>query len=295
MNRPQIHTSGAPLLLHIRHADDVLVILEAVRQGILPLVTQRLGPGERDALKSGNVFVWEEDQREGGLVRWTDGRKWSQSKVCGDCLLYHEKVDITDQEREAKAKRRVERIFNPGTAIPPPPRNLRPSKSDGLTKQTYSFLVQLPGSSHTRRWHTVSYTLWSERGSLPVIGDYPELRNIRIPGGVFTRSKASDNVNQRQVSGCPDRQARGPNITLAPRRIPRAIVMHQPCGDGATEFGEEGMELPSFNPGRRDTGRQTVLPPITRLSSTSHCRQVLPQSKICPEDRRILDSFKLRL
>lgn len=60
----------------IRNASDVLVVLQAVRRGILPLITLRLSGNERNLLRSGNVFVWEESIEKGGLVRWTDGRKW---------------------------------------------------------------------------------------------------------------------------------------------------------------------------------------------------------------------------
>ncbi|KAJ7131177.1 Gti1/Pac2 family-domain-containing protein, partial [Mycena epipterygia] len=174
----------------IRNASDVLVVLEAVRRGILPLITLRMSANDRDQLKNGNVFVWEESADEGGLVRWTDGRRWSQSKVCADCLFYEEKVDVTEEEREAKALRRARRICNPGLDIRPPRRNQRPSKSGGLTKQTYSFLVQLPGSCEARKWHIVAYSLWPDRARLPVIEDYPVLRDIRVPMGVFARSKA---------------------------------------------------------------------------------------------------------
>ncbi|KAJ6548652.1 Gti1/Pac2 family-domain-containing protein, partial [Mycena capillaripes] len=173
----------------IRNANDVLVVLEAVRRGILPLITLRLSGSERDQLRSGNVFVWEESIEEGGLVRWTDGRRWSQSKVCAECLIYQEKVEVTEEEKEAKAMRRVQRICNPGASIPPPRRNQRPSKSGGLTKQTYSFLVRVPGSCESRKWHVVAYTLWPDRASLPVIEDYPALRTIHVPTGIFARSK----------------------------------------------------------------------------------------------------------
>lgn len=80
--------------LHIRDAKDAHVVLEgasqhdrytrgcsdqlgvAVRLNILPLITRRLSPAERDQLGSGNVFVWEEAEFKGGLERWTDGRRW---------------------------------------------------------------------------------------------------------------------------------------------------------------------------------------------------------------------------
>ncbi|KAK7024749.1 hypothetical protein R3P38DRAFT_2406905, partial [Favolaschia claudopus] len=164
----------------------------AVRRGILPLITVRMGR-EREQLRSGNVFVWEEcvsPDGGGGLVRWTDGRRWSQSKVHADCLFYEEKIEVTEEEREAKALRRVKRICNPGTSVPPPSRNRRPAKFGGLTKQTYSFQVRVPGEySVVRKWHLVAYTVWSDRGTLPTVEDYSLLRDIVVPTGIFTRSR----------------------------------------------------------------------------------------------------------
>ena len=60
----------------IRDAQDALILFEAVRLNILPLITRRLNGNERAQLKSGNIFVWEESESKGGLSRWTDGRRW---------------------------------------------------------------------------------------------------------------------------------------------------------------------------------------------------------------------------
>ena len=50
------------------------------------------------------------------------------------------------------------RASDPTAQIPPPIRRKdRPSKPDGLTKQTYSALVHLPGTNETRKWHIVAY------------------------------------------------------------------------------------------------------------------------------------------
>lgn len=43
---------------------------------MLPLIKHRLTAGERDRLVSGNIFVWEEAENDGGLLRWTDGKRW---------------------------------------------------------------------------------------------------------------------------------------------------------------------------------------------------------------------------
>lgn len=78
-------------------------MLEAVRLNMLPLIKRRLNANEREQLKSGNVFVWEEAENDGGLLRWTDGRRWSQSRMRGDYLFYEEKMETTQEEKDAKA------------------------------------------------------------------------------------------------------------------------------------------------------------------------------------------------
>ena len=63
----------------IRNAHDAHVVLEAVRRNILPLIKRRLLAIEREQLRSGHVYVWQEAQDDGGLLRWTDGRRWLSS------------------------------------------------------------------------------------------------------------------------------------------------------------------------------------------------------------------------
>lgn len=69
----------------IRDANDAHVVLEAVRLNILPLIKRRLVASERAQLKSGNIFVWEEgeDSEEGGLLRWTEGKRWWELSAIG--------------------------------------------------------------------------------------------------------------------------------------------------------------------------------------------------------------------
>ncbi|PVF96157.1 hypothetical protein CPB86DRAFT_799156 [Serendipita vermifera] len=140
--------------LQIRTAQDAHRVFEAVRQGILPLIRRRLSPSERDLLASGQVFVWEEaptgaaagdeiSQTTSGLERWTDGRRWSQSRMREPFLFYEEKVQTTAEERQAKADRRARKASSSDSqSLPnhllPIRRQDRPSKPDGLTKQTYS-------------------------------------------------------------------------------------------------------------------------------------------------------------
>jgi Gti1/Pac2 family transcription factor len=43
-------------------------------------------------IRSGSVFVWEENEDEAGIKRWTDGCMWSQSRMREQFLFYEEKL-----------------------------------------------------------------------------------------------------------------------------------------------------------------------------------------------------------
>lgn len=73
--------------IDIRNAADAQVVFEAVRLNILPMIRRRLGPTERDILRSGEIFVWEETDQKGGLERWTDGRRWYRNYKRYHCKL----------------------------------------------------------------------------------------------------------------------------------------------------------------------------------------------------------------
>ncbi|KAF8838570.1 hypothetical protein BDN67DRAFT_907117, partial [Paxillus ammoniavirescens] len=182
----------------VRDAKDAHVVLEAVRLNMLPLIRRRLTASEREQLVSGNVFVWEEAENDGGLLRWTDGRRWSQSRMRGDYLFYEEKMETTQEEKDAKAALRARRAADPlALALPTNRRKDRPNRPNGLTKQTYSALVYLPGSSHPRKWHVVAYFTGDDYMRLPVVENYDYLRSLRVPEGVFVSSKANGIRNDR--------------------------------------------------------------------------------------------------
>lgn len=282
--------------LHIRDANDAHIILEAVRLGILPLITRRLLVNERDELRSGQVYVWEEAQDDGGLLRWTDGRRWSQSRMRGDYLFYEEKIETTQEERDAKAARRAQRASDPNAFISPPLRRKdRPSKPNGLTKQTYSVTVTFPGSSETRKWHVVAYFSGNDYLRLPVIEDYDYLRNIRKSTGIFFRNRIicprkdgasyhSDDSDMHDVANSlpppihnshPYPLAPLPNINLASRfHIPPPIRISLPP---ISALGPQGC--------------RPLLPP----PHNAHASRQMQYTPLCPEDRRVLEKFKVIL
>ncbi|KAJ3758547.1 Gti1/Pac2 family-domain-containing protein [Lentinula raphanica] len=283
--------------LHIRDAQDAHVVLEAVRLRILPLIKRRLVASERDSLSTGNVFVWEEAEDEGGLLRWTDGRRWSQSRMRGDYLFYEEKVETTVAEKEAKAARRARRASDPSAIIPPPIRRKdRPTKPDGLTKQTYSALVHLPGTNETRKWHVVAYFSGNDYTRLPVIENYDYLRRIRVPEGVFVNSKsltkmdlpdsplveAKEHEQRRFVEGYPLRPI-SPTRPLYPPAFP------PPLSPPMLSEPHQRVSLPPIS-----TLDYPQRPGFLRHSSASSAQET-QYTPLSTEDQRALRRLRINL
>ncbi|KAJ7087432.1 Gti1/Pac2 family-domain-containing protein [Mycena epipterygia] len=289
--------------LHIRDITDAHRLLEAVRLNILPLIKRRLAPYERAKLQSGNVFVWEESEDEDGLVRWTEGRRWSQSKMRGDCLVYEEKIETTFAEKQAKAARRAIKVSELPQPIPAPPRRKdRPSKVGGLTKKTYSATVQLPGAAATKKWHVVAYCSVRDAADLPVVEDYDYLRTIRVPSGVFINRNRAVNGSLERFP--PPLQLMMPG-GRGPSSTERSLLPVISTGDCELEHFPvnlpqfPGQVLPPLSPSHSPITlpslsslgylqpRPTSSPAASRLSYHSHYRA------IGSDDRRVLDKFRV--
>ncbi|KAG2344823.1 hypothetical protein BDR05DRAFT_881520 [Suillus weaverae] len=308
-NSSVVH-SGPPThpALHVRDAKDAHVVLEAVRLNMLPLIKRRLTASEREQLSSGNVFVWEEAENDGGLLRWTDGRRWSQSRMRGDYLFYEEKMETTQEEKDAKAALRALRTADLLAVTPPTNRRKdRPNRPNGLTKQTYSALVYLPGSSLPRKWHVVAYFTGDDYVRLPVIESYDYLRNLRVPGGIFVSSKANgsrtdrfsyttDGMEPHNSAGIPRRPM---SAAASSSSIPLSPTQHHPrplqSSGAAMGPGRGETSLPSISilTGLRNTSE--FRPPHSSQSVQLGHPSPTTYIPLSAEDRRVLDSFKVVL
>ena len=175
---------------HVRTPNDAIILFEACRIGILPRVQRRLSEKERQQIKSGSVFVW--DEREAGMRRWTDGKSWSASRVSGSFLTY----------REMEGKRG-------GSALPTAPVVKRASgkspdgsvngdsegegpdgyryKLDGLMKQSFSITT-----SSGQHLHLISYYSRSNSRNLPQPTNDAQLRHIRPPKNMYPESTVNE-------------------------------------------------------------------------------------------------------
>jgi len=87
---------------------DGLIIFQAVKDGLLPSIQRRLTNEQRIQIKSGSVFVFNEN--ESNIKRWTDGRNWTPSRVQGDFLVYRELEKNLDKIK--KDKKSMKRNLN---------------------------------------------------------------------------------------------------------------------------------------------------------------------------------------
>ncbi|KAL9119166.1 MAG: hypothetical protein Q9187_004281, partial [Circinaria calcarea] len=192
---------------HVRTPADAIILFEACRLGLLPRVQRRLSEKERQSIKSGSVFVW--DEREAGMRRWTDGKSWSASRVSGSFLTY----------REMEGKRG-------GNGFAPPlaasragktPDSTRGSdsdlelagddgpdgyryKPDGLMKQSFSITT-----SSGNHLHLISYYARSHPAapSLTQPTNDPALRHIRPQKGMYPESTVHEQQNIPAVTRSP--------------------------------------------------------------------------------------------
>ena len=72
--------------IRIRSTRDAHIIFHAVSIGLLPMISRRLDNDERAALRSGNVYAWEERGSHTevtglGIERFTEGRRWGPCRV----------------------------------------------------------------------------------------------------------------------------------------------------------------------------------------------------------------------
>jgi Gti1/Pac2 family transcription factor len=199
----------------VRTPTDAIILFEACRLGLLPRVQRRLSEKERQSIRSGSVFVW--DEREAGMRRWTDGKSWSASRVSGSFLTY----------REMEGKRGSSSFGTPGAsrsnktpesgggAEDPLDGEEGPDgyryKPDGLMKQSFSITT-----SQGQHLHLISYFSRSSPTSqvLRQPSQDPQLASIQPAKGMYPESTVNDQSTVPAVTRSPMPGA--PNYVVAP-------------------------------------------------------------------------------
>lgn len=204
---------------HVRTPADAIILFEACRIGLLPRVQRRLSEKERQSIKSGSVFVW--DEREAGMRRWTDGKSWSASRVSGSFLTY----------REMEGKRGGTSFDKTASRDAPQASNEQDSdggpdgyryKPDGLMKQSFSITT-----NNSQHLHLISYYSRSSQQSQHLMQptNDPQLRHIRPEKGMYPESTVHE-------------QSTIPAVTRGPMGSPGYThAAHQPPMYGRPGYG----------------------------------------------------------
>ncbi|KAI5467983.1 Gti1/Pac2 family-domain-containing protein [Mariannaea sp. PMI_226] len=195
---------------YVRTPADAIRLFEACRLGILPRVQRRLSEKERQSIRSGSVFVW--DEREAGMRRWTDGKSWSASRVSGSFLTY--------REMEGKrgggfsGRRNAGKTPDSGRGSDEDQDDGEPEgyryKADGLMKQSFSITT-----SNGQHLHLISYYSRPQPGQpdLPQPGTDPNLRGIVPVKGMYPESSMGETNPTPALTRAPMQQ---PPYIVAP-------------------------------------------------------------------------------
>lgn len=98
---------------YINSYEEAVMVMHASRLGALDITTERLNADDREKIESGNIFCFIENSA--GMKRWTDGRIWSPSKICGEFLIYQE-VPRHLSKNSIKKRKEIERVLERDTA-----------------------------------------------------------------------------------------------------------------------------------------------------------------------------------
>ncbi|KAF9134917.1 hypothetical protein BGW39_005404 [Mortierella sp. 14UC] len=143
----------------------------ACHLGIISRVHRRLSDIERQSVRSGSVYCF--DEREAGMRRWTDGKSWSPSRVTGSFLTYRELDDSPNPTASTTATTGASKtIYRP----------------EGLLKQSFSITT-----SDNKKLHLISYytneDVASERLFETPSRD-PRFANVVIPKGIYPETSS---------------------------------------------------------------------------------------------------------
>ncbi|KAK1831246.1 Gti1/Pac2 family-domain-containing protein [Podospora conica] len=202
---------------------DAIKLFEACRIGMLPRVQRRLSEKERQGIRSGSVFVW--DEKEAGMRRWTDGKSWSASRVSGSFLTYREMEGKRGNVNGQGPKRSTGKTPDSGRGSEEDLDDTEPDgyryKPDGLMKQSFSITT-----SAGQHLHLISYFARGAAGNdLPTPSNDSQFRAVGTPAkGLYPESSLQDTqipLNTKEPMQHPPLVIQA---TITPATITQAIL-----------------------------------------------------------------------
>ncbi|KAF8445057.1 Gti1/Pac2 family-domain-containing protein, partial [Boletus edulis BED1] len=217
----------------IRSTRDAHKIFYAVQRRILPMITRRLDADERLALRSGCVYAWEErgphTEITGlGIERFTEGRRWSPSRVRDEFLFYYEKYTPPADASHL------------GSYDKQPPRDWDP-----LVKQTYSVWVET--EKGRRKWHLTAYFTQATVDELGTIDDIPGVAELVVPEGTFQSTRVGKNRKGDDTRARTDVFKVPSSVTRTYAPFPAAYPTQPYPGPSSPTVSPQSCHSPAFH------------------------------------------------
>ncbi|KAF8070791.1 hypothetical protein FPV67DRAFT_1043351 [Lyophyllum atratum] len=246
--------------IRIRSTQDAHRIFYAVQKGVLRMVTRRLDAEERLALTTGCIYVWEERGPHSeitglGIERFTEGRRWTPSRVRDEFLFYYERYTRCSSS-------------HPGEPIP------RPHDWDQLVKQTYSVWVDT--EKGRRKWHLTAYFTDKTVNDLSTIEDIPRARDLIVPPGLYQSTRVAKNRNrsEEQPNSSNKMSSKHPPSTISRTYAPFSHYDHYPSQSASPPASES---VTMYDPYKSCAASRHSPRSSTNYSATSHHQQVALQ------------------
>lgn len=229
----------------VRSVQDATKLFEACRLGLLPRVQRRLSEKERQSIRSGSVFVW--DEREAGMRRWTDGKSWSASRVSGSFLTYRE-MEGKRGGGFGSNRRGSNKSPESGRGSDEDHENDEPEgykyKTDGLMKQSFSITT-----SAGQHLHLISYYSRQIHGQPELLQPMtdPSLRHIVPTKGLYPESTMSDTNQTPVLTRAPMQQPYMPQTYMHPPQPPHGQPYHAQYAHPHPGYWTNSPAQPPYN------------------------------------------------
>ncbi|KAI3649595.1 hypothetical protein MP228_005227 [Amoeboaphelidium protococcarum] len=175
----------------VQDANDAAILIQAAIDGTIPVVSWRLTALQRSQISSGDVFVY--NKHESKIMRWTDGKLWSPSRIAGPFLIYkeaEEKRQCTPTDVHFNSTIRLTKSeHSQNTGVFASQKGVFYLKENGLIKKTLSIMVN--GASYNLVAYCSVEDIDSPRFPRPC--EDPHLANVQL-------SRELQNVSTQQSS-----------------------------------------------------------------------------------------------
>ncbi|KIO33248.1 hypothetical protein M407DRAFT_17808 [Tulasnella calospora MUT 4182] len=185
---------------------DSLLLVEAFRRGSIRGLTGRIPPNQRERLiQSGSTFIFLESATD--IRRWTDGKKWTPSRVGGEYLVYREPTN-EEPPKQAEIPENSELAKRMRSLVVSLTDDSRTEKGfvkpEGICKRTIVIT-----SENNESYHIISYYHHGDvlEGRFTTPSQTPWLMAIK-------NTISQDLLNTRLFKRCPPRVSRDPVTNL---------------------------------------------------------------------------------